>query len=115
MSKRPPREHANRPAAPIVIAVLVGVVAGAGTTVVAAPLPGQEPRATAAETSANLRVTRGGKTWMSARASLVDPGRWAADVRTQFITPGRYRITAKFRGSGRDSVVRYKARITRAR
>lgn len=116
MSKRPPREHATRRAAPIVAAALVGVVAGAGTTVVAAPRPGDEPRATAAETRAKLRVTRGGAAWMSAQAILVGQDRWAAQVRShRYITPGRYRIRVKFRSPAGDPVVRYNARLTPAR
>jgi hypothetical protein len=116
MSKRLPREHATQRAAPIVVAVLVGAVAGAGTTVVAAPLPRSGPPATAADTNAKMQVTRGGKTWMSAEAILVGQNRWAAQVRShRYITPGRYRIRVKFRSPGGDPVVRYKARLTAAR
>ncbi len=116
MSTRPPREHATRRAAPIVLAALVGVVAGAGTTVVAAPLPGAEPRATAADTQAKLRLIRRGKTWMSAQAISVERDIWAARVRShRDITPGRYRIRVKFRSPAGATVVRFKARLTAAR
>jgi len=116
MSNRPPRAHATRRAAPIVLATSLGVLAGAGTTVLASSPAGVDPRAAKRDTTADMRVTRGGKTWMSAQATFVGRDVWATRVRApRYITPGTYRIRLKFSSPAGDNVVRYNARLTEVR